>query len=199
VGFRVSSYKKGSFAVGPVQHLPHLPDSMKSAVKLFEDHFRASGLKAFDAEDHSGTWRQVTVRTNLSDQVMVIVIAHPQKMTEQELEQVKANLIDLGQKNGSLISSLYFQALGAKKSGEDPPVEHLSGSTHLQEKLCGLNFSVSPLAFFQVYNSLLSFSIFIFSHLYINTHTSWHFSCINVRSTRLLLKHCTVKLGISLK
>ena len=59
VGFRVSSYKKGSFAVGPVHHLPHLPDSMKKTVKLLEDHFRASGLKAFDAENHSGTWRQV--------------------------------------------------------------------------------------------------------------------------------------------
>lgn len=150
VGFRVSSYKKGSFAVGPVHHLPHLPDSMKNAVKLLEGHFRASSLKAFDAEDHSGTWRQVTVRTNFIDEVMVIVVVHPQKMTEPELEQVKAGLVDLAAKNSSLISSLYFQALGAKKSGEDPPVEHLSGSTHLQEKLCGLNFSVSPLAFFQV-------------------------------------------------
>jgi len=150
----VSSYKKGSFAVGPVHHLPHLPDSMKKTVKLLEDHFRASGLKAFDAENHSGTWRQVTIRTNLVDEVMVIVVVHPQQLTNEELDQIKKGLINLAKgqdgKDSSGISSLYFQAMGAKKSGEEPPVEYLSGSTHLKEKLCGLQFSVSPLAFFQV-------------------------------------------------
>ena len=134
---------------------------MKNAVKLLEDHFKASGLKAFDAEDHSGTWRQVTIRTNLNDEVMAIVVAHPQKMTEQELEQIRASLVDLAEKNTSVISSLYFQALGTKKSGEDPPVEHLSGSTHLQERLCGLNFSISPLAFFQVFSMNFFFLIFL--------------------------------------
>ena len=146
----MSSYKKGSFSVGPIYHLPHLPDVMKNAVKVFEDYFRASGKKAFDAEDHSGTWRQLTIRSSLTGNVMAIVVIHPQNMTTEEIEGIKNDLKTVTESCKN-VTSLFFQAMGRKQSGEDPPVEHLSGLTHLPERLCGLDFAISPLAFFQVF------------------------------------------------
>ena len=34
VGFRVSSYKSGCLDVGPIDHLVHIPDSMKNIAKV---------------------------------------------------------------------------------------------------------------------------------------------------------------------
>lgn len=34
VGFRISAYVNGTTAIGPVEHLDHIPDSMKLAVKV---------------------------------------------------------------------------------------------------------------------------------------------------------------------
>jgi tRNA (uracil-5-)-methyltransferase len=67
------------------------------------------------------------------------------------LDSVKSELKKVAEANK--IISLYFEAVGPKKSGEDSPPEHIMGSTHLVEKLCGLEFSISPLAFFQVLKS----------------------------------------------
>ena len=80
---------------------------------------------------------------------MAIVITHPQSYTTDEMNDIKNGLTELFVQQNGAMKSLYFQALGAKKP-EEPPVEHLSGAKHLREKLCGLEFSISPQAFFQV-------------------------------------------------
>jgi len=121
---------------------------MKNAVQLFENHFRSSGRIPYEPEDHSGFWRQLLLRTNLDGQILAIVMVHPQDLTNDDMEQVKTDLRSLVE--GTPISSLYFQSFGSKKSNEEPPIHHLAGSTHLLEKLCGLEFAISPLAFFQV-------------------------------------------------
>ena len=156
LGFRVSTYKGGSIAVGPVSHLAFISDAMQKVVSVFEAHFRASGRKAFNPEDHSGFWRQILVRSNLAGEVLVIVMVHPQDLSTEEIESVKNELKSLAEANK--IASLYFQAVGKKQSGEDPPLQHVTGATHLVEKLCGLEFTISPLAFFQA----LSGETFVF-------------------------------------
>ncbi len=151
LGFRISTYKEGSYAVGPVSHLAFISDAMREAVRVFEEYFRASGRKPYNPEDHSGFWRQVLVRTNLAGEVLAVVQVHPQNLSTEELDSVKSELKKVAEANK--IISLYFEAVGPKKSGEDSPPERIMGSTHLVEKLCGLEFSISPLAFFQVLKS----------------------------------------------
>lgn len=159
LGFRVSTYKEGSYAVGPVSHLAFISDAMREIVGVFEAHFRTSGRKPYNPEDHSGFWRQVLVRTNLAGEILAIVQVHPQCLSVEELQSVKNDLKKVAEANK--VVSLYFEAVGPKKAGEDPPLEHVMGSTHLVEKLCGLEFSISPLAFFQVLESVISFICFI--------------------------------------
>lgn len=121
---------------------------MMEVIPVFEKHFRSSGRAAFNPEDHSGFWRQVTVRTNLQNHVLVMVAVNPLNVTPVEMESVKKELEVLGKENN--IHSLYIHLVGQKKSGEEPPLEHILGATHLVERLCDLEFSISPLAFFQV-------------------------------------------------
>ena len=148
VGFRVSTYKAGSCGVGPISHIPFIPDAIKTTALMFESHFRTSGRKPFDPEDHSGFWRQLLLRTNLEGDVLAIVMVHPQDMKPEEIEEVKDKLRNLVE--GSKVTSLYFQAFARKRVDEEPPTHLLAGTPHLVEKLCGLEFSISPLAFFQV-------------------------------------------------
>lgn len=148
IGFRVSTYKEGSCAVGPACHLAFIPEAMKNTVQLFETYFRNSSREPFNPEDHSGFWRQLLVRANVVGDVLVIVIVNKAGATEEEMNSIKDELKLFAAKNN--IGSLYFQELAPRRSGEDPGVEHLFGNVNLIERLCGLEFSISPLAFFQV-------------------------------------------------
>ena len=144
---------------------------MKTAVQLFETHFRSSGRKPFDPKDQSGFWRQLLLRSNLEGKILAIVMVHTQNLTTDDMEQVKMDLRSLI--DGTIISSLYFQSFGFKNSKEEPPIHHLAGSTHLLEKLCGLEFAISPLASFPVGLLIVKFCyiliyIFMFS-LQLNT------------------------------
>lgn len=79
VGFRLTSYDKGSTAVAPVEELNHIPDQMKAAVKAFQIFVRNSKYSVFSPEDHSGYFRQLTIRiSNFTRELMLIVGIHPQ-------------------------------------------------------------------------------------------------------------------------
>lgn len=74
MGFRVSSYKAGSVAIGPISHLIHLPKNMVKVALAFQDYIRGSSLKPFDPENHEGCWKNLTVRTSTNGQVLIILL-----------------------------------------------------------------------------------------------------------------------------
>lgn len=74
VGFRLSSYRKGSVAVGPIEHLIHLPKNMVQGALAFQEYIRSSNLDPHDPETHSGCWKQLTVRTTCDGQLMLVVL-----------------------------------------------------------------------------------------------------------------------------
>ena len=160
VGFRLASYKRGSIAVVGIDHLPQVSDSMKKVVKHFQDlvqHGEAGWkLDAYDQVTQQGYWRQLTLRSSRSGNLMAVVVLHPQRLTDVEKELVKSNIIAHFEKLNNTtmqISSLHIQFLGQKEKGsEDPPVELLSGSDTISETLMKgrLTFQISPQSFFQV-------------------------------------------------
>lgn len=155
VGFRLGSYVTGTVAVGPIQEMIHISEKTKKAVLIFQDFIRKSKLAPFSPADYTGYWRFLTVRDSTSTgDVMLIVVMHPQNLTEEEIDQVKRDLIDHFNSEGAVacgIKSLYFQLVIKKRVGEDgsKPV-HLSGSTHIIDTILGKQFRISPEAFFQV-------------------------------------------------
>ncbi|XP_076473959.1 tRNA (uracil-5-)-methyltransferase homolog A isoform X2 [Bombus vancouverensis nearcticus] len=141
IGFRLSSYAAGSTAVGPIDNLCHIPNTMKVLVKVLEEFMKNTELKPFDPVDHSGYWRQVTVRSTLCNDVMVIVGMHPQDLSSEKLEELQLQLktfFETGNGVQARVTSLYLQIM------------KLNGTKYIEEMLLGMKFRISPQAFFQV-------------------------------------------------
>ncbi|XP_050471466.1 tRNA (uracil-5-)-methyltransferase homolog A isoform X2 [Bombus huntii] len=141
IGFRLSSYAAGSTAVGPIDNLCHIPNTMKVVVKVLEEFMKNTELKPFDPVDHSGYWRQVTVRSTLCNDVMVIVGMHPQDLSSEKLEELQLQLktfFETGNGVQARVTSLYLQIM------------KLNGTKYIEEMLLGMKFRISPQAFFQV-------------------------------------------------
>ncbi|XP_054290417.1 tRNA (uracil-5-)-methyltransferase homolog A-like [Macrosteles quadrilineatus] len=154
VGMRLGSYATGVVGVAPVQDLPHVSDRMKHAVKVFEEFVRSLSLPVFDPETYTGHWRQLTIRwATRTDQLMLVVGIHPQQMTNEEKESFKEGLKDFftaGEGRALNVTSLYYQEITKRRSGEEEVLHLVSGEPQISEQLCGLCFSISPLSFFQV-------------------------------------------------
>jgi len=152
VGFRLASYKKGSVAVVGVDDIPIVSDVMKAVVKSFESFVRTSGLKPLNNISQTGHWKQLTVRTSRNGDVMVWAILHPQDMSDEDKKDLREKFTDHFQNDQSVsVTSLHIQFFGRKEKGApDPPIEHISGSPTIKERLFSLSFTVSPQAFFQV-------------------------------------------------
>ncbi|XP_011300538.1 tRNA (uracil-5-)-methyltransferase homolog A [Fopius arisanus] len=154
IGFRLSSYAAGSTAVGPIDDLCHIPKSMKTAVKLFQEFIRDSKLEPYDPVNHQGYWSQITARTTRLNHLMLIIVIHPQELSDGELTTLKESICRFFEEEGkeANVTSLYFQTITRRDPrGEGGgSLEHLSGSEYIEEKLLDMKFRVSPQAFFQV-------------------------------------------------
>lgn len=117
VGFRVASYKEGSVEVGPVDHLTHLNDKMKEVVKYMESYLETSEHAPFDPFSHNGIWRQLTVRTSQTFDVMIIVQIHPQSLSEDEINDIKEDVkryFTEGEGGAVGVTSIFFQRVGQR-------------------------------------------------------------------------------------
>ncbi|XP_017879985.1 tRNA (uracil-5-)-methyltransferase homolog A [Ceratina calcarata] len=155
IGFRLCSYASGSTAVGPIDNLCHIPSQMKVVVKVLEEFMNNSELKPFDPVDHSGHWRQVTVRVTLRGDLMVIVGMQPQDLSSEKLEQLKSELkafFEDGNGVEAHVTSLYLQTMTQKSANGDGGDDYyyISGTRYIEETLSDMKFRISPQAFFQV-------------------------------------------------
>ncbi|NWT01954.1 TRM2A methyltransferase, partial [Mionectes macconnelli] len=155
VGCRLGKYKGGTCAVVEPFDTVHIPAIAKKVVKAFQDFIRSTPYSVYSPETYDGHWKQLTVRTSRSGHVMAIAYFNPQKLSKEELADLKCSLAKyftegLGRSSG--VTSLYFVEEGQRKSPnlEDLPLEHVAGDKYIYEELLGLKFRISPHAFFQV-------------------------------------------------
>ncbi|KAM9330866.1 tRNA (uracil-5-)-methyltransferase homolog A [Gastrophryne carolinensis] len=155
VGFRLGKYKGGTCSVVEPCDSIHIPAAVKKVVKAFQEYIRSTSYAVYSPETYEGHWKQLTVRSSRGGHVMIIVYFHPQKLTKENLADLKSSLAAFfsdGPGKDSGVTSLYFVEEGQRKSPnlEDLPVEHVSGDPFIYEELLGLTFRISPHAFFQV-------------------------------------------------
>ncbi|KAM7051564.1 tRNA (uracil-5-)-methyltransferase homolog A isoform 2-T2 [Molossus nigricans] len=155
VGCRLGKYKGGTCAVAAPFDTVHIPEATKQVVKAFQEFIRSTPYSAYDPETYSGHWKQLTVRTSRRGQAMAIAYFHPQKLSPEELAELKAALAQhftVGPGKASGVTCLYFVKEGQRKtpSQEGLPLEHVAGDQYIHEDLLGLTFQISPHAFFQV-------------------------------------------------
>ncbi|KAK2522902.1 Trmt2a [Columba guinea] len=155
VGCRLGKYKGGTCAVVEPFDTIHIPAIAKKVVKAFQDYIRSTPYSVYSPETYEGHWKQLTVRTTRNGHVMAIVYFNPQKLSKEELADLKISLAKYfteGMGKSSGVTSLYFVEEGQRKSPnlEDLPLEHVAGDKYIHEELLGLKFRISPHAFFQV-------------------------------------------------
>uniref|UniRef100_A0A671LPR2 tRNA (uracil(54)-C(5))-methyltransferase n=1 Tax=Sinocyclocheilus anshuiensis TaxID=1608454 RepID=A0A671LPR2_9TELE len=143
VGFRLGKYKGGSCAVVSPSETTHVSSEAKRVVQGFQQFIRTTPYAVYSPETYEGHWRQLTVRTSRIKQTMAIVFFNPQKLQEEEIEELKRNLHQYfteGKESG--ITSLYFVRMGQRTSAgtEDLPCEHVTGEEWIHEELLGLKF-----------------------------------------------------------
>uniref|UniRef100_A0A2I2ZKP8 tRNA (uracil(54)-C(5))-methyltransferase n=1 Tax=Gorilla gorilla gorilla TaxID=9595 RepID=A0A2I2ZKP8_GORGO len=132
----------------------HIPEATKQVVKAFQEFIRSTPYSAYDPETYTGHWKQLTVRTSRRRQAMAIAYFHPQKLSPEELAELKTSLAQhftAGPGRASGVTCLYFVEEGQRKtpSQEGLPLEHVAGDRCIHEDLLGLTFRISPHAFFQ--------------------------------------------------
>ncbi|XP_075290412.1 tRNA (uracil-5-)-methyltransferase homolog A isoform X3 [Opisthocomus hoazin] len=155
VGCRLGKYKGGTCAVVEPFDTIHIPAIAKKVVKAFQDYIRSTPYSVYSPETYEGHWKQLTVRTSRNGHIMAIVYFNPQKLSKEELADLKTSLAKYfieGMGKSSGVTSLYFVEEGQRKSPnlEDLPLEHVAGDKYIYEELLGLKFRISPHAFFQV-------------------------------------------------
>ncbi|XP_034103929.1 tRNA (uracil-5-)-methyltransferase homolog A [Drosophila albomicans] len=156
VGFRLGSYSDGSVEVADVQQLPHLPAQAKWAALSFQQLVRQSKFQPFNPVGNLGHFRQLMVRTSsATGELMLVAGIYSSNLSESEqveLQQELKNFYDQPEQNEThKCSSLYYQDVKHREAGQMiNPVTHLAGSTHITDTIQGLQFRISPLAFFQI-------------------------------------------------
>ncbi|NXN91601.1 TRM2A methyltransferase, partial [Rhinopomastus cyanomelas] len=155
VGCRLGKYKGGTCAVVEPFDTIHIPAIAKKVVKAFQDYIRSTPYSVYSPETYEGHWKQLTVRTSRNGHIMAIVYFNPQKLSKEELADLKISLAKYfteGMGKSSGVTSLYFAEEGQRKSPnpENLPLEHVTGDKYIYEELLGLKFRISPHAFFQV-------------------------------------------------
>ena len=110
VGFKLDP-RSGSPEVGPVEHLKHVPSSMKAVVRLLETHLRSTPYKHFNYQSGQGSWVSAIVRVTQKQQTMLIINFVVQEFGGSEVRRVKAGLkafFEHGDGAKARLTSLFF-------------------------------------------------------------------------------------------
>lgn len=85
---------------------------------MTEIFIRKSNLNTYNAEDHSGFWKQVTVRLGVNTgELMVVIGGNVESITSDQLHQVKKDIViffESEEGNSCNVTSLYFQNTSTK-------------------------------------------------------------------------------------
>ncbi len=109
------------------------------------DWMRGNGIPAYDEESHTGLIRHIMTRVSKQGEVMLALVINGQEITRQQelleiLQDRLPGLVSLcvspNTQRGNTIMGSGFKVLW--------------GRDHLEDKLCGYSYRLSPLSFFQV-------------------------------------------------
>lgn len=159
VGFRLGRYKDGSTRViTPPSNCPIINDSMFSILMTFQEYLKqkdSTKLRGFDPVTHQGHVRQLTVRTNNDNQILVILDVHPQDLSKDEIDSELNSFINLFKSNPRVVSIFSNVSEKSHLTGADTTLKLIYGQGFIQEQLYiesryKLNFKIGPTSFFQV-------------------------------------------------
>jgi len=155
LGFRLGKYSEGCRIVVEPSKAVIVPEVSLTIAKEFQEYLWKQDLPSHDLRAHTGYWQQLTVRCVTDEsghpETMVIVQMHRQSLTEEQLKEVKSNLVAhfTSDERKAKVSSIYFSYSSANNNAIDV-YEHLAGLEYIHQDMVGLKFRISCDSFFQV-------------------------------------------------
>lgn len=166
IGQRLGEYKTGSNEVVEPTVCRHITEHMKQFTKKMQEYIDQSTYDPINVRTKTGHWRQLTLRSNEEKDLLAIFVFDKKDLTDEEIQNEKEKLSEFLKKNFEnnpenehlKLKSLLFN-LNTNRSGISrmDNLDLIFGVNYLNESLLGLNFQISPLAFFQC-----NFPFFIF-------------------------------------
>ena len=152
VGFKLDP-RSAAPDVGPIDHLKHVPDKMKMVVFHLENFFRSTKYTHFDYQTGTGHWVSAVVRLTRKKETMVIINFVQQKLSYHEIKNLKRGLrqyFEFADGGHCDITSLFWSEKTVSGQGT---LDNVMGQDTIREKLFGMDFVISPRAYFCI-NSL---------------------------------------------
>jgi tRNA (uracil-5-)-methyltransferase len=161
VGFRFGRFADGNTTVGCADGVLHTPEEALSVARCMTEFLRdRTKLGCWIPQNHAGVWRMIMVRHNRVGEVMALVQYSGNNCSKEELDAELAKLkIFFAEKvaaGAMKLTSLFFQEHNepGNRANDDTTVTLVSGEATFSESILGLNFRISPSAFFQVFMCL---------------------------------------------
>ena len=142
----VGFFAKRSHRIEPISDCLLHPEFFGHICAAFCSWLDENGVSVYDEVLHTGLVRALYIRhAEATGEVMVTVIANGRKLPQTEA------LIDCIRKACAQVVSININ-INTEKTNVllGPECRTLWGSDTITDKLCGLNFTLSPLAFYQV-------------------------------------------------
>ena len=159
VGFRFGRFADGNTNVGCADGVLHTPEEALGAARYMTEFLRDhQTLGCWVPQNHSGVWRMIMVRHNRVGDVMVLVQYSTKNCSKDDLDAALAKLksffFEKVTAGAMKLTSLFFQEHNevGNRANDDSTVALASGESTFSESILGLNFRISPSAFFQVAN-----------------------------------------------
>ncbi|XP_059091431.1 tRNA (uracil-5-)-methyltransferase homolog B-like isoform X1 [Tigriopus californicus] len=135
-----------------------LKESHRRVAHLYQAFIRQAPLKAYalpnaDNPNPAGHWREMMVRSNSENQLVVAVGFNPQDLSSETVQEQKQQLIDyFSARAGDFeldIQGIYFQIKRTDSSFEVIS-ELIHGEPHVVEELNGVKFLIRPTSKFPI-------------------------------------------------
>eukprot|EP00039_Didymoeca_costata_P027173 m.17641 g.17641 ORF g.17641 m.17641 type:complete len:576 (-) comp6072_c0_seq1:86-1813(-) len=194
VGHLLGCYKDGELEVIGTEKLKNIPQQTNMIRKEFETILEKSSLPVYDKVSRKGVWRYLLVRNTSSGEALAqlsgdFTDVEPQ-VKEKEITRIKVSL-ELAKINGLKLTSFLVQHNPSRSgvANDLDPAEVLIGEETITETMNGLQFRISPAAFFQVNTAGAAGMISLIKSL-----------CAEILDKAILLDICcgTGTIGISL-
>lgn len=139
-----SGLKEGVMSIFP-SNLGNIKDSHLEVAKAYQDFIRLSPLNACHRLDDGGFWRSIQVRSNHQGEIMAIIIANPNGITEENIDNIKQCLIEHFQTTIPSVKSLFLQLCPHTRcTHKQAPYTLLYGNPHIFETIDKYTFRISP-------------------------------------------------------
>jgi tRNA/tmRNA/rRNA uracil-C5-methylase (TrmA/RlmC/RlmD family) len=127
VGFRYGRFEDGDKAVGCADGCPHVPEVALAIARALTAYLAAHrDPPCWEPEDHSGTWRSLTVRHSAASGDVLAMVQYastglPADRLRAALDQLRDHLVGLATSGQLVMTSLFFQVRATPRNLHQSP------------------------------------------------------------------------------